>query len=90
MWRLRHGLGAADETELGVAENDFLSAADDGLEAGSAKAIQSQGRSLLSRAGFERDMPREVDRVAGCIEDVAEDGLIDVVGPDAGSIDRVF
>ena len=50
MRRLRHRLGAADEAELRVAEEDFLRAADDSLETGSTEAIESQRRSFLSRA----------------------------------------
>ena len=35
-------------------------------------------------------MAREINRIAGGVENVAEDGLIDVIGGDAGAIDRVF
>ena len=79
--RLRHRLGAADEADVGVAEDDLLRAADDRLEAGAAETVERQRRSFLPATRFERDVPGEINRIAGRVEDVSEDRLIDVGRP---------
>jgi hypothetical protein len=88
MRRLGHRFGAADEAHLRVTKNDFLGATDDGLESGPAQSIQGERRRFLAAARFQRNVTREIDRVVGGVEDVAEVRLIDIVCGDSRAIDR--
>jgi hypothetical protein len=75
MRRLRHRLAAADETDIGMPQQNLLGAADDGLKSRSAQSIEGERRSLDRGAALERDMPREVRAVGGRRDDVAKDRL---------------
>ena len=82
--RLAHVLDAAGEHDVRFAELDQLRAADGGLDAGPAQAVDRQRRHFLRHAGLERDVPRAVDRVAARLQHVAEHGVIDPVRLHAG------
>src|ERR1700730_15255292 len=85
--RLRHRLGSPNQTELGVAENDLLRPTYYSLKTGAAEAIERERRGFLATSRLECDVTGEVDGIAGRVEDVAEDRLIDIGRSDSRALD---
>jgi len=48
VWRLRHRLGTANQTDLGIAEDDFLSSTDYRLKSGAAQSVKRERRGFLA------------------------------------------
>jgi hypothetical protein len=88
--RLRHRLGSSNQTDPGVAEDDFLRATYYGLKTGAAEAVERERRRFLATPRLERNVTREVDGIVGRVEDVAEDRLIDICRGNSRALDRTL
>ena len=86
--RLRHGFHPAGEPVLRLAQSDHLRHRHDGLHARTAEPIHRQRGSLDRNAGLQRHVPSAIDRVARRLLRVAEHGVVELRGLDAGTPDR--
>src|SRR5262249_2014895 len=82
--RLAHALDAAGEHEARLAKLDHLRPADRRLDTRSPQPVDGQRGHVDWHAGLERNVTRAVDRVGARLEHVADDGVIDPLGLDAG------
>jgi hypothetical protein len=80
--RLGHVLGAADQHDLGVTEDDLLGAADHRLEARAAQAIDGERRHRDRHSRAQADVSRVVDGVRRRLLHVAENHVVHVLGSD--------
>lgn len=76
--RHRHGLGAAGEDDVGVADADLLHGIDEALEARAAEPVDGQRRRRDGQAGLVADVPGEVGGRVVRRMHVAVDGRIDL------------
>jgi hypothetical protein len=86
--RLAHALHTACQHDVGFTQLDHLGAADCGLDAGAAQAIDGQRRDLHRHAGLEAHVSRAVDGVRARVQHVAEHDVIDLTGIDTGARHR--
>jgi len=77
--RAAHDLGAGADGNVGVAEQNRLAGADDGLQARAAQAVDVEGRRVLAAAALECRDAREVHVLGFGVDDVAEDHVADVL-----------
>src|SRR5438132_486998 len=75
MGGLAHGLRAAREHRVGLAQQDELRALRDRLEARAAQPVDRHGGHLDREARLETDVAGTVDRIRRGLERVAEDGV---------------
>jgi len=86
---LAHGLAAAAEHHGRLVEQDLLRALDDGLEAGSAEAVDRECRHLDGKARVQPHVPGEVDGIGRRLLRVPEDDVIYLFRPDLRTLERV-
>ena len=83
---LREGLGAAGHDDLGLAALDLHDAVGDGLQAGTALAVDGVGAGLVGQAGLQADGAGD-EAVGAPAAHLADDALVDDGGVDAGALD---
>src|SRR5438132_8607339 len=88
MWRLAHVLHPDGKNRGGLIEQDLLRPVDDRLNARAAEAIYGQCRYFLRQAGFESDVTRTVDRVAGRLQRISDDHMVDLFRRDVAAQQR--
>ena len=86
--RLAHVLDPAGQHDVGLAREDVMGAGDGGLDPRAAESIDGECRHFHRHTRFERDMPRAVDGIGACLQDIAEDDMIDPLRLDAGLLKR--
>ena len=84
MRRLRHRFHSPDQTGLRLAQLNHLRAGHDRLNPAAAKAVHSQRRAVIGNTGFQGNMPRAVNSIAGSLQRVAEDCVVDLFRSHAG------
>ncbi|MNQ74574.1 hypothetical protein D3C85_893340 [compost metagenome] len=84
--RAAHAVGTAGDGDLGIAEQDALGGADDGLQARTAQAVDGQGGGLLADAALQGDDARDVHVDRFGMDDVAEHHLVDFVAVHLGTL----
>ena len=82
-----HALGSTRHDEARFAGADVLGREDDRLESRAARLIHGEGDPLLRDAGLHHDLARHVGTAAR-LPRAAVDQLVDVLGGDAGALQR--
>ena len=70
------------------AKLNHLRAGNDRLNAAAAETIDGQRRAIKGNTRFQGDVPRAINRVAGSLQCIADDCVIDFFGGDAGCFQR--
>ena len=82
-----HGLHAAGDDDVGVAGLDHLVGQVDGVEAGQADLVDRGGRDAHGDAGVGGGLAGG-DLARAGLDDVAHEDVVDLVGADAGPLER--
>src|SRR5438093_1076710 len=90
MGGLAHGLRAAREHRVGLAQQDELRALRDRLEARAAQPVDRHGGHLDREARLETDVAGAVDRIRRGLERVAEDGVAHLGRRHVRALERVL
>ena len=83
-----HRFRAAGKRDVGVAEQDGLRRADDGLHAAAAQAVQRHRRRVVGQARIDHGHARQVHVLGLGMNHVAEHHVADFVGIDLGARHR--
>ena len=84
--QLGEGLGATGDDDLGLAALDLHDAVGDGLQAGTALAVDGVGAGLVGKAGLQADGAGD-EAVLAPGAHLADDALVNDGRVDAGALD---
>ena len=73
----RHGLGAAGDHDVGLAEPDPVGGHGHGLKAGRAEAVDRHARHVVGQAGQQSADARDVHALLGLGHGAADDHILD-------------
>ena len=82
-----HGLHAAGDDDVHVADGDALSGEHHRFQAGATHLVDRQRRDVVGQSAAKRGLPRGVLSQTGA-DDVAHDALVDQGRIDAGATNR--
>ena len=88
MRRLTHVLHSAGKNGRRFVELDLLGSVDDRLNPRAAETIDGQRGDFFRNPRFQTHVTRAVNRVAGCLQRIPHNDMIDLLGRHAAARER--